>query len=210
MRGSAERSRSYRPAEQFQEQNSGERLALLIPINAGTRPSPKVAPLATHARITSGRAFQEGHIQMKLSELAAAALISSALSAQAQATDPGVELAFMPHTMTVTLLNEGGKYVAIDLKHIPQGATCRMDKDSTIARVGPGASPGTTRVRYAAAQVSPGGCPFLTAFDLPDADYAAARAVFLQAQDNAWKKVDQIKKDLGEKWDEVIGKKNNS
>jgi hypothetical protein len=147
---------------------------------------------------------------MKLSELAAAALIASALSAQAQAADPGVELAFMPRTMTVTLLNEGGKYVAIDLKHIPQGATCRMDKDSTIARVGPGASPGTTRVRYAAAQVSPGGCPFLTAFDLPDADYAAARAVFLQAQDNAWKKVDQIKKDLGEKWDEVIGKKNNS
>lgn len=35
--------------------------------------------------------------------LAAAALIASALSAQAQATDhPGVELAFMPRTMTVT------------------------------------------------------------------------------------------------------------
>ena len=139
--------------------------------------------------------------------LAAGALIASALSAQAQATDPGVEFAFMPRTMTVTLLNEGGKYVAIDLKHIPQGGTCRMDKDATIARVGAGASPATTRVRYAAAQVSPGGCPFLTAFDLPDADYAAARALFLHMKDDAWKKVDEIKKDLGEKWDEVTGKK---
>jgi hypothetical protein len=141
-----------------------------------------------------------------LGTLAATALIASALSAGAQAPDPGVELAFMPRTMTVTLLNEGGKYVAIDLKHVPQGGTCRMDKDATIARVGAGASPGTTRVRYAAGQVSAGGCPFLTAFDLPDADYAAARASFLQMKDDAWKKVDEIKKDLGEKWDEVIGK----
>jgi hypothetical protein len=142
-----------------------------------------------------------------LGTLAATALIASALSAGAQAPDPGVELAFMPRTMTVTLLNERGKYVAIDLKHIPQGGTCRMDKDATIARVGAGASPGTTRVRYAAGQVSAGGCPFLTAFDLPDADYAAARASFLQMKDDAWKKVDEIKKDLGEKWDEVTGKK---
>jgi hypothetical protein len=142
-----------------------------------------------------------------LGTLAAAALIASALSARAQATDPGVELAFMPRTMTVTLLNDGGKYVTIDLKHIPQGGTCRMDKDATIARVGAGASPGTTRVRYAAGQVSAGGCPFLTAFDLPDADYAAARASFLQMKDDAWKKVDEIKKELGEKWDEVTGKK---
>jgi hypothetical protein len=138
--------------------------------------------------------------------ITAAALIASALSANAQAMDPGIEMAFMPRTMTVTLLNEGGKYVAIDLKHIPQGGTCRMDKDATIARVGAGASPGMTRVRYVAAQVSSGGCPFLTAFDLPDADYAAARATFLQLRDDAWKKVDEIKKDLGEKWDEVIGK----
>jgi hypothetical protein len=139
--------------------------------------------------------------------LATAALIATAFSAQAQATDPGVELAFMPSTMTVTLLNEGGKYVTVDMKHIPQGGTCRMDKDATIARVGPGASPGTTRVRYAAAQVSTGGCPFLTAFDLPDADYAAARAAFVQMKDDAWKKVDEIKKDLGEKWGEVTGTK---
>ncbi len=140
--------------------------------------------------------------------LALAALIASALSAQAQeATDPGAELAFMPSTMTVTLLNEGGKYVAVDMKHIPQGGTCRMDKDATIVRVGPGASPGMTRVRYAAPQVSSGGCPFMTTFDLPDADYAAARAAFVDMKDDAWKKVDEIKKDLGDKWDEVTGTK---
>jgi hypothetical protein len=139
--------------------------------------------------------------------LSAFALIAFTLPLQAQTTDPGIELAFMPRTMTVTLLNEGGKYVAVDLKHIPQGGNCRMDKDATIARVEPGATPATTRVRYVAAQVSSGGCPFLTAFDLPDADYAAARAVFVEMKDEAWKKVDEIKKDLGEKWDEVTGKK---
>ena len=139
--------------------------------------------------------------------LAASALIVSTLSAQAQATDePGVEFAFMPRTMTVTLLNDGGKFVAVDLKLIPQGGTCRMDKDAMIARVGPGASSGTTRVRYAAPQVSPGGCPFLTAFELADADYAVAHASFLQMKDDGWKKVDVIKKDLGDMWNEVIGK----
>ena len=137
----------------------------------------------------------------------AAGLITSALSVQAQPTDLGVEFAFMPSTMIVTLLNEGGKYVAIDLKHIPQGGTCRMDKDASIARVGPGGTPGTTRVRYAAAQVSSGGCPFLTTFDLPDAEYAAARALFVEMKDEAWKKVDEIKKGLGDLWDEVTGKK---
>src|SRR4026207_410782 len=111
--------------------------------------------------------------------LAAAALITFALSAQGQIADPGVELAFMPRTMIVTLLNEGGKYVAVDLKHIPEGGTCRMDKDATIIRVGPGATPGTTRVRYAAAQISSGGCPFMTTFDLRDTDYAAARGTFV-------------------------------
>jgi hypothetical protein len=135
------------------------------------------------------------------------ALIAFGLSAQAQAPDPGVELAFMPSTMTVTLLNEGGKYVTVDMKHIPQGGTCRMDEGATIVRVGPGASSGTTRVRYAAAQVSTGGCPFMTAFDLPDADYAAARAKFVQMEDAAWKKVDDVKKDLGDKWNEVTGSK---
>ena len=139
--------------------------------------------------------------------LAGLALIASALSAHAQITDPGFELAFMHRTTTVTLLNEGGKYVAIDLKHIDQGGSCRMDKDALIARVGSGTRPGMTRVRYAAAQVSSGGCPFLTAFELPDADYAAARAAFVQMKDDGWKKVDQIKKDLGDKWDELTKEK---
>jgi hypothetical protein len=139
--------------------------------------------------------------------LAAFALLTFSLPVSAQTADPGVELAFIPHTMTVTLLNEGGKYVAVDMKHIPQGASCRMDKDATIARVGPGATEGTTRVRYAAAQISAGGCPFMTTFDLSNGDYAAARAAFVAMKEEAWAKVDVIKKELGEKWDEVTGKK---
>ena len=138
--------------------------------------------------------------------LSALALLICTSTLSAQGTDPGVELAFMPRTMTVTLLNEGGKYVAVDMKHIPQGGSCRMDKDATIARVGPGAT-GTTQVRYAAAQISAGGCPFMTTFELSDADYAAARAAFVAMKEEAWRKVDSIKKELGDKWDEVTGKK---
>ena len=138
--------------------------------------------------------------------LSAVALMAFTSSIHAQVADSSIELAFMPRTMTVTLLNEGGKYVAVDLKHIPQGGTCRMDKDATIARIGAGAL-GTTQVRYAAAQISSGGCPFMTTFDLSDADYAAARAAFIAMKDEASKKVDDIKKELGEKWDEVTGKK---
>jgi len=141
-----------------------------------------------------------------LGMLGASALIASALAAQAQATDdPGVEFAFMPRAMTVTLLNDGGKY-AIDLKLIPQGGTCQMDKDALIARVAPGAGPGTTRVHNMALLLSSGGCPFLTTFDLPDADYGIAHASFLEMKDDAWKKVDEVKKSLGDKWNEVIGK----
>lgn len=139
--------------------------------------------------------------------LIAAMLAASPVSAVAEVADTVVEFAFMPITKDVILLNEGGKNVAVDLKHIAQGETCRMDKDATIVRVGPGAVTGTTRVRYAAGQVSAGGCPFMTTFDLPDADYVAARAAFVQMKDDAWKKVDAIKKDLGEKWDEVTGSK---
>lgn len=94
--------------------------------------------------------------------LSALALLAFISPLGAQSFDPGVELAFMSRTMTVTLLNEGGKYVAVDLKHIAQGGSCRMDQDATIARVGPGTT-GTTRVRYAAAQISSGGCPFMQA-----------------------------------------------
>ena len=138
--------------------------------------------------------------------LAALVLTAASLPALSQSTDSGMEFAFMPRTMEVTLLNEGGKYVAIDLKHIAQGEKCRMDKDATIARVGNGAT-GMVRVRYAAAQISSGGCPFLTLFDLPAADYAQARAAFVESKEAAWKKVDDIKKDLGEKWEDLTGKK---
>ena len=47
----------------------------------------------------------------------------------------------------------------------------------------------------------------MTTFDLSNADYAAARATFVAMKDEASKKVDAIKKDLGDKWDEVTGKK---
>jgi hypothetical protein len=139
--------------------------------------------------------------------LIVAAVLGCASSVHAQKSDPDVEVAFMPRTMTVTLLNEGGKYVAVDRKHIDQGGHCRMDEGATIVRIGLGATPGTTRVRYAAPQVSPGGCPFLTVFDLPGADYAAARKRFDEAKDAAEKKVDELKRELREKWDEVTGKK---
>jgi hypothetical protein len=139
----------------------------------------------------------------------ALAVLPTLAQAQTTQTTPGAEaeLAFMPRTMPVTLLNEGGKYVAIDLRHIPEGGTCRMDEGATIFRVGHGAAEGTTRVRYAAPQISSGGCPFLTVFDLPTADYNAARAAFVQKEAEASKKVEQLKKDLGDKWDEVTGKK---
>ena len=81
-----------------------------------------------------------------------------------------------------------------------------MDKDAVIIRVGPGAS-GMTRVRFAAPQMSSGGCPFLTDFDMSDAGYAAARAAFVQKKDDAAKKVDDLKKQLGDKWNEVVGNK---
>ena len=150
------------------------------------------------------------------------ALAGRAFPISAQQVDnahaTGPELAFMPSTRTVTLLNEGGKYVLVDLRHIPQGGTCRMDKDAIIMRVGPGASPETTRVRYAAAQISSGGCPFMTMFDMTNTDYAAGRAAFVKMGDEASKKVEdakkelgekaaEVKQELGEKWDEIFGKK---
>jgi hypothetical protein len=123
-----------------------------------------------------------------------------------QAADAGVELAFIARDMDVTLLNEGGKYVAIDLKHIAKGERCHVAEGATIVRVGEGEK-GTVRVRTAAAQMKSGGCPFMTLFDLPEAEYAAARASFVAKKDSAMKKVDEIKKDLGNKWDELVGNK---
>src|SRR5262245_35597595 len=139
-----------------------------------------------------------------VSALALAAALS--VTAHAQTSDAGIEFAFMPRTMTVMLLNEGGKYVAIDLKHIAKGESCRMDEGATIARIGQG-DRGMVRVRYAAGQISSGGCPFMTTFDIPEAEYALARATFMAKKEEAWKKVDEIKKDLGTKWEELTGKK---
>jgi hypothetical protein len=138
--------------------------------------------------------------------LIAAVIVAFPLSARAQGADTGVELAFMPSTMNVTLLNEGGKFVTIDMKTIAKGEKCRVDKDAVIAKVGPGA-PGMTRVEFAAPQLHSGGCPFMTEFDLPDADYAAARAAFVQKKEEAEKKVEDLKKQLGDKWNELTGKK---
>ena len=140
--------------------------------------------------------------------LGALALLACLFPLRAGATSPGPELAFLRHSTNVTLLNEGGKYVVVDMKHIPKGGTCRMDEDATIAHVGPGEKPGTTRVRYVGFQVSAGGCPFLTTFDMADSDYAAAREAFLQMKEEASKKVEEVKKDLSRTWDEVIGNKN--
>lgn len=136
-----------------------------------------------------------------------AALASTLFLTAANAQDAGVELALMPRTTTVTLLNEGGKYVTIDLKHIPEGGTCRMNEGAILMRIGPGTTPDTTLVRYAAPQISSGGCPFLTTFELSNTDYAAARAAFLTKEVEAKQKVEDLKKQLRDKWDELIGKK---
>ena len=80
-----------------------------------------------------------------------AVMATCAVTCAANAQDQGVELAFMPATKTVILLNEGGKYVAVDLKHISEGGACRMDKDATIFKIGPGRTADTIRVRYAGA-----------------------------------------------------------
>jgi hypothetical protein len=44
-------------------------------------------------------------------------------------------------------------------------------------------------------------------FDLPDADCAVAWAVFVQMKHDGWKKVDELKKQVGDKWDEVTENK---
>ncbi len=135
--------------------------------------------------------------------LLAVALAAIPLSAQAADADSGIELAFMPNTMDVTLLNEGGKFVTVDMKKLAKGDKCHMEKDAVIMKVGPGATPGTTLVRYAAPNLSHGGCPFMTEFELLDADYNTARAAFTAKTDEASKKIDDLKKQLGDKWNEL-------
>ena len=139
--------------------------------------------------------------------LLAAALIALPLSAKAESANANVEFGFMPSAMDVTLLNDGGKYVAIDMKKIAQGDKCHIEKDSVIMKVGPGAEVGAVRVRYAAPNSAHGGCPFMTEFDLSAADYTLARAAFTTKTDAATKKIDDLKKQLGDKWKEVTGQK---
>ncbi|CAA2137675.1 hypothetical protein [Hyphomicrobium sp. ghe19] len=135
--------------------------------------------------------------------LIAVAAVALPFSAHAADADAGIELAFMPSAMDVTLLNEGGKFVTVDMKKLAKGDKCHLEKDAVIMKVGPGAAPATTRVRYAAPNLSHGGCPFMTEFELPDADYTAARAAFTAKTDEASKKVDDLKKQLGDKWNEL-------
>ena len=116
-------------------------------------------------------------------------------------------MAFMPGTETVVLLNDGGKYVAVDLKHIEKGGQCRMDLDSVIMKMGPGVTASTTRVRSVNPQLHSGGCPFLTEFEISNEKYAAARTAFEARKEAAEKRVSDIKKEIGDKWDELIGKK---
>jgi hypothetical protein len=131
------------------------------------------------------------------------ALTAVPFSAQAADADAGIELAFMPSAMDVTLLNAGGKFVTVDMKKLAKGDKCHMEKDAVVMKVGPGATPGTILVRYAAPNLSHGGCPFMTEFELLDADYTAARAAFTAKTDEASKKIDDLKKELGDKWNEL-------
>jgi hypothetical protein len=137
----------------------------------------------------------------------ALALFAFPLAAQAEESCSSVEMAYIPSTRDVTLLNDNGKIVTSDMKKIAKGEKCRMDKDSVIMKVGPGATPSTVRVRYLAPQLSHGGCPFMTEFELSDADYTAARTAFTAKTDEASKKVEDLKKQLGAKWNEITGQK---
>jgi hypothetical protein len=56
------------------------------------------------------------------------------LGAPAKGVDANVEFAIMPSTMDVTLLNEGGKFVAIDMMRIAKGEKRRMDKNTHEGR----------------------------------------------------------------------------
>lgn len=137
----------------------------------------------------------------------AAAAAAVPFSAHAADADAGIELAFMPSAMDVTLLNDGGKFVTVDMKKLAKGDKCHLEKDAVIMKVGPGSTPATTLVRYAAPNLSHGGCPFMTEFELPDADYTAARAAFTAKSDEASKKIDDLKKQLGDKWNELTQQK---
>ncbi|MBS0251127.1 MAG: hypothetical protein JSR78_08680 [Proteobacteria bacterium] len=135
--------------------------------------------------------------------------LSLSCVAHAEETNKGVELAFMPTTMDVTLLNDGGKFVTVDLKTIAKGEKCRLEKDAVVMKVGAGAIPGTVRVRYAAPQFNHGGCPFMTEFELSEADYNSGRAAFTAKAEDASKVIDNMTKKLGDKWHGIAAQKQN-
>ncbi|MBS0270799.1 MAG: hypothetical protein JSS54_17725, partial [Proteobacteria bacterium] len=109
--------------------------------------------------------------------------------------------------MDVTLLNEGGTFVTVDMKTIAKGEKCRVGKDSVVMKVGAGATSGTIRVRYAAPQFNHGGCPFMTEFELSEDDYNSGRATFTAKARDATKVIDNLTKDLGDKWHEIATQK---
>ncbi len=133
----------------------------------------------------------------------AASLLALSSVAHAESTDSSIELAFTASPMDVTLLNDGGKFVTVDMKKLAKGDKCHLEKDSVVMKVGPGATTGTTLVRYAAPNLAHGGCPFGTEFELSEVDYTAARAAFTAKTDEAQKKIDDLKKQLGDKWNEL-------
>ena len=47
----------------------------------------------------------------------------------------------------------------------------------------------------------------MTEFELPEADYTTARSAFTAKKDEASKKVEDLKKQLGNKWNELTGQK---
>jgi hypothetical protein len=128
-------------------------------------------------------------------------------SAPARASMPEAQLGAMPSTVEVVLLNEGGKYVAIDLKHIAKGEKCRMDQDAIVFRVGEGSAKDTTRVRAAMPQAKSGGCPFMTEFEMSNEQFAAAEKSFAAMKQAADDKFAAWKKSIEDKLGELLGGK---
>lgn len=143
---------------------------------------------------------------MRTSTFASLSILAlSAFALPANAAQPETELALIQQTAEVTLLNDGGKYVAIDLKHIDKGEKCRMDQDAVVMRVGEGANKNMIRVRTLLPQISSGGCPLMTEYEMPADQYTTAHKAFADKKAEADKKLADMTKKLGEKWDELFG-----
>ena len=142
------------------------------------------------------------------SALVAALALSLSSVAYAEETNRHAELAFMPRTMDVTLLNEGGTFVTVDMKTIAKGEKCRLEKNTVVMKVAAAATSGAVRVRYAAPQFNHGGCPFMTEFELSEADYNLGRAAFTAKSEDATKVIDHSTKKLRDNSDESAALKN--